>query len=83
MSYRIFKRQAWQLNPSWPRGIEPLAMPMDKCRTIETVDTIQEARDYCGERNARRPYAMRMDETLSSDQYHSKMLAPFCEFTEI
>lgn len=83
MSYRIFRRQAWQTNPSWPRGIEPLAVSMDECRTIETVDTIQEARDYCGERNDARPYSRRTDEALTDEQYRSKMLAPFCEFTEI
>ena len=83
MSYRIFKRTVWQVNPSWPRGIEPLAVPMDTCRTLEIVDTIDEAREVCAEENDQRPYCHRMDETLSNDQYRSKMLAAFCEFTEI
>ncbi len=83
MSYRIFRRTAWQVNDSWPNGVEPLAVPMDTCRTIAEVDTIEEAREYCEERNDARPYHYRLDETLARDQLRSKYLAPYCEFTEL
>ena len=83
MSFRIFKRAAWQVNDTWPDGFEPLAVPMDTCRTIDEVDTIDEAREICGDHNRSRPYRHRMISTLTPSQRRSKMLAPFYEFTEI
>ena len=56
MSYRIFQRTVWKRNPSWPNGYEPQAVPMDSCRTIATLDTRQEAVDYCTERNDNRTH---------------------------
>jgi hypothetical protein len=67
MSYRIFKRVVWKANPHWPDGYEPQAVPMDECPTIEEVDTIDEAIDYCTEHNDEREH-----------EYES----PFFEFTE-
>ena len=52
MSYRIFKRQVWRPNPSWPKGFEPLATPMDTCKTLATVYDRQEAIEFCDEHNA-------------------------------
>jgi len=58
VSFRIFKRVSWRLEPSrygLPGKLVPSPYPMDKCRTIETVDTFQDAVDYCTERNDQRP----------------------------
>lgn len=82
MSYRIFSRTVWQINDSWPNGVEPLAVPMDTCRTINRVDTQAEAVELCTAHNDERPYKHRMDECLSKKQLRSKYLAPFWEFTE-
>lgn len=54
-SYRMFRRCSWQNNPSWPDGLEPAPHPADQCNTQATADTIGEARDWCGERNAKLP----------------------------
>ena len=51
MSYRVFKRQVWKSNPSWPHGFEPLATCMDDCRTLATCYSSQEAIEFCDERN--------------------------------
>jgi hypothetical protein len=56
MSYRIFRRKTWKRNPSWPDGYEPMAVPMDSCRTIATVETRDEAIEYCTERNDARTH---------------------------
>lgn len=83
MSFRIFKRTVWQVNTTWPNGFEPLAVPMDKCQTLKTVETVDEARAFCQEENDKRPYRRRQVERLSQAQRRSKMLAPYCEFTEV
>ena len=83
MSFRTFKRTAWQVNPDWPNGFEPLAVPMDRCNTLKTVDTIDEARAICQKENDKRPYQKRRLKSLNPNQRRSKMLAPYCEFTEV
>ena len=82
MSYRIFSRCVWQINASWPNGLEPLAVPMDTCRTLQTVDTQAEAVEICTDHNDQRPYRHRIDELLTQKQLRSKYLAPYWEFTE-
>lgn len=46
--YRVFKRTWWKNNPEWPNGLEP---SVGKKRTVQTVDTEQEARNLCKEIN--------------------------------
>ena len=83
MTYRIFSRCAWQLNDEWPDGLEPYAVPPEKCQEIDTVDTIVEARKICLDHNDGRPYCRRPDYNLTRKQIHSKRLAPYWEFTEL
>lgn len=52
-TYRCFKRTSWRKNPSWPEGLEPSATPPG--RTLAAFDTIEEARAWCGEHNAKLP----------------------------
>ena len=51
MTYRVFSRDTWRANPSWPNGYEPNAVPMDTCRTLAEFDTTAEAIEYCDEHN--------------------------------
>ena len=50
--YEIRVRNWWKLNPSWPDGREPHAIPWDQARKIGTADTEAEAREMCAEYNA-------------------------------
>ena len=70
--YRVFKRVNWKKNPSWPGGLEPNAVSMDRCRTIGEFDTIEEAREFCAEHNDNRP-----------KKSPARELAGMREFTEI
>ena len=70
--YRVFKRVSWKRNPSCPNGIEPQGKPPEKCRTVDTVASIQEARDLCAEYNDNRP-----------KKSPARELAGMREFTEI
>lgn len=56
MSFRIFKRNAWRANPSWPNGYEPNAVSMDDCPTVEEVETRAEAVEICTEHNDARAH---------------------------
>jgi len=47
MSYQVFTRRWWKLNPSWPDGREPDAT--DRKRNLCVVDTEEEAREACRE----------------------------------
>jgi len=42
--YRIFKRTWWRKNPNWPNGLEPC---LGRKRTVKTVETQEEAREFC------------------------------------
>ena len=49
MSYQVFVRDWWKLNPDWPDGLEPCGdAPKHK---LEKVDTEEEARAICQEWN--------------------------------
>ncbi len=47
--YRVFVRNWWKVNPSWPDGREP--DPSARKTTLEHVDTEDEARQLCREYN--------------------------------
>ncbi len=85
MSYRIFSRAVWKQNPSWPDGYEPLAVPMDRCRTLEVADTRHEARTICRDRNERwARYQEKVREgTATPTQIRTFYEAPRYEFTEV
>jgi len=48
MKYKIFTRTWWRENSSWPNGLEPC--PGEK-KYIKTVDSYDEARNYCMNNN--------------------------------
>jgi len=50
MSYRVFVRNWWKSNPSWPNGLEPHAGR--KFTLHKRVDTYEEARNICQVYNA-------------------------------
>lgn len=82
MTYRVFNRNVWRSNPSWPDGFEPNAVSMDDCRTIQTFDDRQDAIDYCEERNAKwRRASDRM--AFSSNAKRIYYTASRYEFTEV
>jgi hypothetical protein len=45
--YRVFVRDFWKPNPSWPNGREPYGGAPK--HTICTVETAEEAREACAE----------------------------------
>jgi len=53
MSYRVFARNFWreETNIYGQKKLVPELKPMDKCTTLYTVDTIEEAREICKEFN--------------------------------
>ena len=78
MTYRVFSRDTWRRNPSWPNGFEPNAVPMDDCRTLERFDTRQEAIDYCEERNHK--WRKHSGKAVMPEQYYT---ARRYEWTEV
>lgn len=50
-AYRVFSRKVWQPNEEWPDGYEPLAVPADKCKTVEVFDKRCDAANYCWHKN--------------------------------
>lgn len=83
--FRVFKRDTWRANSSWPDGFEPNAVPMDECRTIEECDTRDEAVEYCDERNHKwRKHSDRVrNGTASETQRRTYYTSPRYEFTEV
>lgn len=51
MSYRVFVRDWWKENPSWPNGLEP--NPGARKRTIGWARTEEEAQVLCQDYNRR------------------------------
>lgn len=51
--YKIFTRNWWKENPSWPNGLEPDSGA--RKTTITYVNTEEEAREFCMEKNQHRP----------------------------
>ncbi len=51
--YKIFTRNWWKENPSWPEGLEPYAG--GRKTTIKFVEKEEEARSFCEEHNKHRP----------------------------
>ncbi|GAG05435.1 unnamed protein product [marine sediment metagenome] len=49
MTYQIFKRKWWKDNPEYDDGLEPHT---GKKKDITTVETLEEAKDYCQKWNA-------------------------------
>ena len=52
-TYYCFKRTSWKINPNWPEGLEPDAHPPGRIQA--EFDDIEEAREWCGDRNAKLP----------------------------
>ena len=50
MTYRVFVRNWWKDNPSWPNGLEP--DPTAEREDLGEVDTEEEARALCREYNS-------------------------------
>ncbi len=48
--YRVFVRNWWRVNPSWPKGLEPC--PGRKTVLVARVATEEEARRICQQYNA-------------------------------
>lgn len=53
MTYHCFRRSSWKANPSWPDGLEPAPKPPGRAQA--TFDNIEDARQWCAERNAKLP----------------------------
>lgn len=85
MSFRIFNRKVWQPAEGYPNGYKPLATPADSCQTIITVNTRDEALEYCEERNAiwRKAKGRIDNATASSAAIHRYYTSPRYEFTQI
>lgn len=89
MSFRCFKRVTWQhaRSTGWPDDLEPLATPMDTCRTLAEFDTVEEAREWCAEHNQQRPYSGKLVDGSPAahtlKQRQTAALAAYAEFTEI
>jgi hypothetical protein len=49
MSYQVFTRNWWKLNPEWPRGIEPDGGARKS--NLQKVATEREARAICADWN--------------------------------
>lgn len=83
--YKVFKRQVWVKNPSWPEGYEPLAISMDDCNTIHRAKTEEEARNICNAAN--RKWRKHWDKihagTASATQRKTYYEADRYEYTEI
>lgn len=83
--FRVFKRDVWKPNASWPDGFEPNAVPMDSCRTLAEFDDRDEAIEFCDERNEKwRKHSDRVrNKTASPTQRNTYYTAPRYEFTEV
>ncbi len=84
MSFRCFKRVVWQKarSPGWPDDLEPLATPMDTCRTLAEFDTVEEAREWCADWNDNKPH-QRHGVLITKEHRQKAAFVPFAEFTEI
>jgi len=84
VSFRCFKRTVWQRarTSGWPDDLEPLAVPMDQCRTLAEFDTIAEAIDWCTEQNDARVH-QRHGVLITKEHRQKAALVPFAEFTQI
>lgn len=84
MSFRCFKRVVWQVarTSGWPDDLEPLATPMDTCRTLAEFETEDEARDWCSEQNAARKN-QRHGIHITKEHRQKAGLEPFAEYTRI
>jgi hypothetical protein len=85
MSFRIFKRATWQRAASWPNGFEPLATPMDTCRTLCVCYSREEAVEFCDDHNEKwRKHSDRITyKTATPKQIETYYTSPRYEWTEV
>lgn len=83
--YKVFKRQVWIKDPSYPDGYAPLAISMDDCRTIHKAPTETEAQNICNAANRkwRKHHDRVWNGTASATQRKTYYETDRYEYTEI
>jgi hypothetical protein len=77
MKYRVFLRQNWVMDPSYPEGVRPQTVRSTDCETVAVFDDVHDARARCAKGNEPKLAKGSFQERVTTPTYEYE-LVPDC-----